>query len=783
MSENKTPDWKPINPANNADCEITGLPEKEKCYPKSDNPLLDYRKQKASVPCSDTQDPCELSTDNLVFPDASLKSQPLNETWDLISSDEVVVACDDIYGTWKDWDVYGVKTSITIPEGAFTEYVLNPLFDEETPEYEKYQQYVASVRQRLTAQAKARAISEVVCSLQNPETSLSCPELHDRPPYPENTATIPAGQFTQSITINADVEKTEEAYLIAANLPSLKSTLMNRVYTSIMSQLGCTYGNTAQTAYCKYYTLQHFSNKTWVLYLTPNYTVIDFDILKSIEVHVDIHGSLSSNNEDEVWNKVAYVLKYIPNNFDFETQTYNWSEAPNDVIPVYELFRKNQLGALDHKLVQVETQSLVKDWGLPDDPEQLEAYIEEHSQEIAQNFNTAKGNTADYADPVTVNGFPFISENYPHTSIVDLGNLPLDPEQLDNELDATIFLTTAGLGAAKRSDDIARESAEISLLCKYTNNEMILKCPPEKTLTTGGDTIVIPAFVAYGDNLYEVNYRALQLYISQLSLCTTGNIPVIAFCDKAALMDYVDENKYTLGVYDIKSEEELNTNYKSESGNYLYPLTEAEKSTQILLIYRHDFCRVSSDTPVGGSCFVHSDPVIAIKEFGVTAENCRAVEYASISTSEVYRNQFQSSTRTVQENNSDAIKLALANLSCMYGNLATHAYTCDDSRGKEYRITISKECQTYSGSFPGCSTSADGLSTCVVQTPATPVEKDFYLSDNPCEASEMAARITLATRVCLDCDKVGTPGSGDNINISTNGSPCSNCSNVCCWAL
>ena len=82
MSENKTPDWKPIKPANNADCEITGLPEKEKCYPKSDNPLLDYRKQKASVPCSDAQDPCELSTDNLVFPDASLKSQPLNETWD-----------------------------------------------------------------------------------------------------------------------------------------------------------------------------------------------------------------------------------------------------------------------------------------------------------------------------------------------------------------------------------------------------------------------------------------------------------------------------------------------------------------------------------------------------------------------------------------------------------------------------------------------------------------------------------------------------------------------------
>ena len=121
MAKNKIPNWQPTSPANEPECDISGLPDREKCYPKSENPLLDYRKQRAK-PCDEVSDPCELSTYNMVYPDASLRTEPINETWVLVENDEVTLTCDEIYGNSPIWGSenedheyvynYGVPSSI-----------------------------------------------------------------------------------------------------------------------------------------------------------------------------------------------------------------------------------------------------------------------------------------------------------------------------------------------------------------------------------------------------------------------------------------------------------------------------------------------------------------------------------------------------------------------------------------------------------------------------------------------------------------------------------------------
>ena len=800
MAKNKIPNWQPTSPANEPECDISGLPDREKCYPKSENPLLDYRKQRAK-PCDEVSDPCELSTYNMVYPDASLRTEPINETWVLVENDEVTLTCDEIYGNSPIWGSenedheyvynYGVPSSITVPKGSITKYVLDPLYPDGTREKSQYEEHVQSVREDLTAQALQRAISEITCTIQNIETSLNCPDIGNRPPVSSEAITIPQGQFTLDIAVDSNVPKTKEAYFEAANLPQLKSQIMQSTYQSLISQLGCTYGNKTTTAYCKYSTVL-MSNKTWVLNLTQRGTAIDYDILRSVSVYASdemvsdgetakliTRLSLSEFANSTKWNKVAFDLKYITDNFDFENQEFDWNSTIEDVVPTYNLYRRRNDGTIEYKTVEILPVS-TGGWGLEDND----------ILKTEQDFNTVKGNTTDYADPVSINGFPYITSDYPYTSVVSLSSVSSDDKDsyaLDTEEEAILFLSEVGSVAAGNADALALDAANTSLICQYTNNEMVLRCPPGKIMLTGGDSITIPPMIAFRDNLYEANSYALNLYKSQLGMCSSGNIHILSFCDKKTLREYLDANKLSLGKYDIKSQSELVEQYSDDDGlTYQYPKRESEKAVETLLIYKNDFCD-------GYDCCAGFFPdktsenynTCTGKASAVTEDNCRAVEYASITFYEVLQNQFQSTTKSIVENNSDAIKLAIASVSCMYGNLPTYAYECNWDGGMEYGVIIEPACIPQNPDQPVVTCTGSGANAeCVVGTAATAVPKDYYLSDDPCEASNMAARITVATRTCLGCDKVGTPGGHSNqVDVSTTGTTCQNCGTTCCWAL
>lgn len=782
--------WKPVKPANSPDCEISGLEsDSAYCYPKSNNPLLDYRKQRIKSPCSN-QDICKLSTDDMIQPNAELQNPDIQIEREQLSNTEVVLTCLDIYGSdpvWKEMYVpYDVPPpsgeeptpeiggKVVIPAGTYTTWI-NKSND---PDNKNYTNYKASVQAELQNMAILQAYTTIECFLQNPEITLSCPDVaQGRPAIEPNTTTIAEGNTIRAILVPENTAP--ENYPQAANLPSLKQEILNNVYQTAISQIGCEYGNVTYTANCLYNGL--LINKViYVSDLTKEGTYIRYDLLASTELYIKWIEDTSSWDialqppSDATYVrafKTAFGLKYIPNvfNYDPNVQAFNWSNTITDVEPVFEVT------VFDATQVEHTFKLPVPLW-IPDQVYDPEVYGLKDTP--LQNFNTVKGSSLDYNDPVTAIGYPFatVSSDFTSTSLIR-PNFE-DGTIVDTDVKATAALQKFGTEAVNNATDFAKEQATSALICTYANNAMPIACPPGKILSSGESEIIIPAREALRDNLYEANKAALDIYISQLSFCSSGNIRILAFCDKITLDEFP---KVSLGKYDIKSIAELQANYwDNVKEQYTY-----DEPVETLLIYKNHFCTGVYTCPTLTETI--TDPTtgdtteVPVTD-AVTSANCRAADYASISVYEVYPNQYSSATLSIKENNSSAIKLAIASISCLYGNLPTKPYTCEDNFN-QYGITIAPQC-TGNGVPPGSSCPTTGPDApCVISINATAVEAGFYLSDDPCEASNMAARITLATRICLGCDKVGTPGSGQQVNVQVQNSSCTNCGAVCCWTL
>lgn len=248
-----------ISNLKNANCDIQALDSPELCFPKSQliKSLSEYKKLIRNNICTST-DPCIMSKNGLVLPDAytEIPTTPIN--WLLISNDSIDVSCEEwntiSANSWKgnaqagyypSSDFPDTNHSTNVPAGEFQAYIITTSgatsYEECTPQEKALYD---STKQQLNETAKFYGLTLLNCNLSSIELSQSCPEAIASDIIELDTTTAATIAKDEIVSyINDNLLYNEDGELIGVNSNTMKETLTSNIVFALASRLSCTYIN------------------------------------------------------------------------------------------------------------------------------------------------------------------------------------------------------------------------------------------------------------------------------------------------------------------------------------------------------------------------------------------------------------------------------------------------------------------------------------------------------------------------------------------------------------
>lgn len=771
---NKDKNWKSLkNSELDQNCNIT-TPELELCYPKNDfqnhpglNKLLAYRKLKGNDKCNpNPKDPCVLNTDHMVIPSADVIRVYEGATFVRVENDQQTVVCkgtslweaydkalylnDAIYQQFGVVDALENSTVAIVEAGSYITYLVNPSEEE-----------IALTKEELNKSALADAESQLDCRITN-NGSGSCPydELFvaDRS---TNIVTIEPGEIFEYIRQNE------------TDWSNAKVRLDASINNYINSNLICVYTNKKYTAYC-----------AKAAYMDNNTGNRD-------NIYIDFALADNGYNDGTAHSKLLF---YDFINYGKYSVEYQYDSTKKQLIPGY--IKNNSFVKYpqysSNKFVPIDTETLI-----------------EKSRVVISSNNVP---FTKIAISVPLNGLDWLTKGNHQGFSSAHPDQPINPDREDGlyVVEKNTYFVEARYNndsqtidketAINQANELAKAFVKSQIDCTYQNKAWTSNCPDGFTLTNEDNTISTSVTVdefKYSaiSNLAQATLLAKAEADARISACILTNSVVQIFCDRG-------NNRNSKGEFHSST-----LNYKFDQdkavGNksYIYSVADIRSGNfnnnppvnpWPIYIYLNDF----DDDLYVYNCALSENETIVKDENDVPAGNCYASASVSLPYYKIDRGYFSSinPNASLLELNKSAIQLAISSIVCQYGNLDLSAISCSsekfaflkdktigDISANNCLVYMPKSCGpgTIDPKKENCYTDKDGWSACAISTVGPAIEKDTYFSSSPILANTTAAKIQLASRVCLPCDVIGGGGGGGG-TVTIKGESSCNCSSNAC---
>lgn len=733
---------------NDKDCIITPLSGKL-CYPKSSllKSLNEYRKLVKNDIC-EVKDPCVLSKDGLVLPDAVPNIVNIPPTWKLCGNDKQTVSCgywnEITPGIWsEDKSNHYTNTSnykdegntVTVREGLFTGYVVvndpNHLTESET-EQEK------NLISQLNDTALLYGLTLLECRLENTYTEIKCQEIDNDVVVldNDNSAYLSAGEIALNILDYYNEDTDDDGNIIRSVDNSIIYDIIASSVQSLSSRLTCTYYNNDIYVSCPdLKSCQYPDDIVKVYYYANVYGINDYSSVenntyllnyRTYELSLNINQNLVHNaSEDD----------YITFSDLYDTISNVKKIASDSIITsVVDDVNTNSVCVYQNEMINVYCN---KDPNIDINPFYFPYKDESGNESIIQTIFPGSYLTYLYANTFNSSGdetqrglipasLDSISTNY----VFDFDNT--------NNFVYDIFKSL--------TDQIDEEINSVkNQTCYITNNKITVYCdkiliPKDAKYVYNYDQYIDPDSELHNSSKY-IN-EGIHLYINDYKIlhkssCSSG-----------------DNNPTSQIQYDAY----VNCKYDSE---LKHELTDE-------FIEYYIACKDSSpcELPNSKCNFVPmslGDGVLNKISKDVITNAASIYQYTI--DNDLIRKSLQpgneySNTTLQREANIEAAKTARSAVTCLYGNRKILEEKCVNI---QLYVTA---CEAYSGIAEEYGVSA----------PEIP--QNTHFSDTPYGADYSAYTAHIAYAVCYCNDVVGGGGGGNSINVSVD-NECNDCKNLC----
>ena len=773
-----------------ANCDPIELETKELCYPKMDveqhpslKRLLEYREKRggATLKCfPSSKDPCVLSPDNLVLPNAQLQTKynEIEVKW--VVNQQITISCEDVYqdldnytsGSFGGGTYNGSKMSVTI-DGSDT-----PPIDPENPtESEKYtyikyyltteetEDNLKKWRGELNRLAITQALSELDCNVSSTDTE-SCPNII---PVVENTSTSTyystevepldvTDRLTQDDSALSDITDFSNKFLKgiwgsdAATYNQSwqdagRSAIVSAV-TNAYSGLSCTYSNTKQEAYC---------------------------IKPLFKIDNKLYSTFAMGSASTTSNKIRGISMddLVASNYDIffpeDGSLYPVKKSDGSSYTIYE-FDLDEVVFIDPSEFETNPSSLI---------------TKGNSQSYTFNnvdYNLIKGNHQGFNN--NWNDQPFDISNPPYTPAGAIKSIAaLKDENVYNNQNTIWFtddwskslISIDSETAISDANKIAFNIVAAGLVCAYKNYKVVKHCPTGYEISQGVSTSTVNEWIYQSlDGLLAAQTLAATTAEAGLSGCILYSPRVKAFCDKKTAEDEArNDNKISEADLPLYVYQE-----NTPAATIVDTLGDKFTSETTIYIYRNDFNQFSAgyDSQCYSDSLVEDDP-----------DTCTAFESVSIARYTVDKGTF--TTTNPNEGLSQllgrSLELAKSYIMCQYGNRFIQSIDCATTATLYNGVIVSKVCSIlnkrallkyhnntegtdiqnakaynrngdaedvyfYEASDDNC-LSTGTEAACITNEPSASIPANSQFSDSPSKANEIAINVSLAQRVCVPC--------------------------------
>ena len=772
-----------------ANCDPIEQATKDLCYPKMDveqhpslKRLLEYREKKgdATTKCfPNSKDPCALSPDNLVIPNAQIQTKyhELEVKW--IVNQQLTISCSDVYQDLKNYTsgsfgggtYSGSKMSVTV-EGSDT-----PPVDPDSPtESEKYtyikyylkteetEENLKKWRGELNRLAITQALSELDCSVSSTDTEI-CPDIT---PTVENSATsiyystqveplditdrLPqddlqlyditnfSNKFLKGIW-GTDATSYDQSWQDAG-----RSAIVSAV-TNAYSGLSCTYYNEKQEAYC-IKPLFTINNKLYSTFAMGSATTTS-DKIRGISL-----DDLAVSNYDII--------------FPEDGSLYPIKKSDGSEYTIYEF--------------DVASVEFIDPSGFEDDITSL--VTKGNSQVYSfnnKNYNLVLGNHQGFND--RWKDQPFDLNNPPYTAAGAIKSIATIKDENIYDHQNTIWFTNSWSKslisidsdtAVTDANKIAFNIVAAGLVCAYKNYKVVKYCPTGYEISQGVNTSAVNEWIYQSlDSLLAAQTIAATTAEAGLSGCILYSPRVKAFCDKKTAENEAEKDgisKLDLHLYV----------YQERTATSVIVNTLGDKFTAntTIYIYRNNFNQFSAgyDSECFSDSKTETDP-----------DTCTAFESVSIAKYTVDKGTFTTTNPNegLGQLLGRALELAKSYIMCQYGNRFIKPVDCATTTTLYNGVVVNKVCSIlnkrsllkYHNNTEGSDTQTaraydlngeqediefyealeeNCLSTgteaaCITNEPSASIPANSQFSDSPSKANEIAINVSLAQRVCVPC--------------------------------
>lgn len=776
-ASDKQNNWKFINKTaqKGQDCEIT-TPEQSLCYPKNDfknhpglEKLLSYRKIKGDDKCNPSpKDPCVLDTTHMVIPSADVIRDYKSVNFVLVENDAQTASCGELYkdDTW--YQKYGNTAyegaTATVEKGSYISYLANPTNDE-----------IKAEKEVLNTAALADAESQLDCYISE-RIAKKCGGTVDEGFVPDQSTqgfiTVEWGDFKEYLKPNVEDDTWYKAY------SRVRVAITNYITTSLV----CMYTNQKYTAFC----------------IKPSYVKTQDDFTDPSD-QTFFTDYLLNENGVNAKSKIS-MLDMRTHNYNI---VYTYDNDTHQLVPGY--LEGNQWIAYD-----IQTQ----DTWYPIDIEKsydegVAIFSDEGPIYKAAFSDTVLANVPQAARDLFIKGnhqgFTVEKPDQPVNSNREDGLYVVDKntyfvqskpiEQVSGEfnLDYNTAIATANA--------LAKSYVKSSINCTYQNLAWTSYCPLGYTVSSTSDenSVTIEEFkYSANANLAQATLLAKAEADARISSCILTNSTVYIFCDLGDVN--LNDPQGTIGS-DTQAYHNPSVNYMMQQNGdttetaHVFKVSDIEdldpsviNDNKPIYIYLNAYDKyrtvsyncfqdeTGSDQPDGGNCYATGPSLSSYK-----------VPSGYFNTTSV--------DETLSDLNSRAIQLAISSIVCQYGNMALSEVNCSTQKFA-FRATgqgqptedntlvkMDKICTggPINPSQTDCS-NQDGLPLCVVNNSAAAIAANTYFSTSPELVNTTAAKIQLASRVCLGCDHVGGGGGGGtSVTLQSQSTiSCGSCSKGCC---
>lgn len=789
---NKDKNWKPLkNSELDQNCNVT-TPESELCYPKNDfqnhpglNKLLAYRKLKGNDKCNpNPKDPCVLNTDNMVIPSADVIREYVGANFVRVENIKHRVFCKkknekeeeaeeeevyykDLYSDSEIYQTLGVEDSTenstiaTVEAGSYVTWLINPTEDE-----------VNATKEELNALALTDAESQLDCRITKGGSG-GCPKNEFFVENRSNEITVELGEIFEYLQPgdSADLQPGEDVWSKA------EERLNNEINNYIYSNLVCVYTNRSYTAYC--------SKAAYIDKKTGN----------KDNIYVDF--ALADNGYGETTHSKLLIYDLIDKKYQIEYQYIDGQLVPgyydeDGNFNQYEQHSSKNFAPIDTQILVDQSRVEIAEDNLPVTKIAISKPLGESDEFYWLIAGNHQGFSTDNPDQ------PVNPDRRDGLYVVDEGTYfveaPHDYNLSEINKDVTI--------AIERANDLAKSFVKSQINCTYQSKEWTSECPEGFTLSLADNntTVTVEEFKYSSlSNLAQATLLAKAEADARITACTLANSVVQIFCDRG--FNTNSNGEYHSSTLEYKLAQDKSEGDVEEGKYYIYSVADIRSGSfnnkppvnpWPIYIYLNDF----DDVTYNYSCASGESGQIIDDENGVPSGNCYASTSVSLSYYKIDRGYFSSvnATTSLEDLNKSAIQLAISSIVCQYGNLYLSAIGCSDEKNaflkdKTMGELSATNCLVHMPASCGpdvinpkeenCYDTEDGLPACAVSTMGPEIEKDTYFSSSPMLANTTAAKIQLASRVCLPCDIIGGGGGGGGTVTISSETNCGCSSNAC----